>query len=220
MRNIPLLLAKRFSRRRIYPFLKEECRKIQNPVSVLNIGAGGEVEALIKAHLATDDYQFQSLDVDADRQPSIVHDICSYRDELEGRFDVIFMVEVLEHLHSPKEALCNVARYLKPGGSLILTTPFLFPLHDEPYDYFRYTYHGLMLCLGAHFEEVEVLPRNRLLETVFILLLRSQKQGKFIPWAFLPAACVYYLLTNSKSLPPGTNGNSSGNLSVSHNPKR
>jgi 2-polyprenyl-3-methyl-5-hydroxy-6-metoxy-1,4-benzoquinol methylase len=38
-------------------------------------------------------------------------------------FDCVLMSEVLEHLRDPESALRNVRRALKPGGSLLLTTP-------------------------------------------------------------------------------------------------
>jgi hypothetical protein len=34
-------------------------------------------------------------------------------------------------------------RILKPEGQMILTIPFLFPEHNSPYDFHRYTVHGI-----------------------------------------------------------------------------
>jgi 2-polyprenyl-3-methyl-5-hydroxy-6-metoxy-1,4-benzoquinol methylase len=42
--------------------------------------------------------------------------------EPDNRYDVISMIEVLEHLPAPLEPLQLVARLLKPGGLLLLTT--------------------------------------------------------------------------------------------------
>lgn len=58
-------------------------------------------------------------------------------------FDTVLSTEVLEHVPTPSKMLSEIFRVLKPGGNLILTTPFFWPLHEEPYDYFRYTSHGL-----------------------------------------------------------------------------
>lgn len=41
----------------------------------------------------------------------------------DNTFDIIFLLEVLEHLDYPDKALEEIARVLKPGGSLILGVP-------------------------------------------------------------------------------------------------
>lgn len=58
--------------------------------------------------------------------------------------DTVLLLEVLEHLRNPEDALTEIARVLKPGGALLLTMPFLYPIHDAPHDYQRYTQHGLI----------------------------------------------------------------------------
>lgn len=62
---------------------------------------------------------------------------------LTGFFDTVLMLDVLEHLPRPANAMSETARILKPGGLLILSVPFLYPLHDEPLDFHRWTRHGL-----------------------------------------------------------------------------
>jgi len=65
----------------------------------------------------------------------------------ESALDTVLMLDVLEHLASPERAVAEAGRVLKPGGRLILQAPFLYPLHDEPHDYQRWTQHGLRrLC--------------------------------------------------------------------------
>lgn len=58
-------------------------------------------------------------------------------------FDTVLLLEVLEHLEQPGRALCEMARVLRKGGKAIVTVPFLYPMHDEPHDYQRYTQYGL-----------------------------------------------------------------------------
>lgn len=56
-----------------------------------------------------------------------------------GSFDVIICSEVPEHVPDTYAAFREFARLLKPGGQIILTTPFCYPMHEEPYDYVRLT---------------------------------------------------------------------------------
>ena len=59
-------------------------------------------------------------------------------------FDTVLLLEVLEHLEQSAFALAEIRRVLKPNGRLLLTIPFLYPMHDEPHDYQRYTRYGLI----------------------------------------------------------------------------
>jgi SAM-dependent methyltransferase len=57
--------------------------------------------------------------------------------------DTLLCSEVLEHVAHPERAVAEFARVVRPGGSLVLTVPFLARLHEEPHDYYRYTRHGV-----------------------------------------------------------------------------
>lgn len=48
---------------------------------------------------------------------------------------------------------------LKPDGCLIITFPLIGPLHEEPYDYFRYTEHGIKLFCHEHELRVERIEK-------------------------------------------------------------
>jgi len=58
-------------------------------------------------------------------------------------FDVVMALDVLEHLPSPDQCVQEAVRVLRSGGQLILQTPFLYPLHDMPHDFQRWTLPGL-----------------------------------------------------------------------------
>ena len=62
-------------------------------------------------------------------------------------FDVVLSTEVMDDIPEPSEFLREIFRVLKPNGTLILTTPFLVPLYDAPYEYYRFTSYGLEYLL-------------------------------------------------------------------------
>lgn len=57
--------------------------------------------------------------------------------------DTITSFQVMEHLYEPQVMLNEAHRILKKDGKIILTVPFQWWIHEAPYDYFRYTLHGL-----------------------------------------------------------------------------
>ena len=64
----------------------------------------------------------------------------------DASFEQIFLLEVLEHIPEPSHVPREIKRCLKQGGLLFLSTPCLYPLHDEPHDFQRFTRHGLRCC--------------------------------------------------------------------------
>jgi SAM-dependent methyltransferase len=61
----------------------------------------------------------------------------------DNRFDTILCTQVLEHVYHQKEVVKEAYRTLKKDGHLILTVPFSWELHEEPYDFFRVSKYGL-----------------------------------------------------------------------------
>ena len=61
----------------------------------------------------------------------------------DASFDTILLSDVLEHIPAPERLWREMARLLKPGGELLLSVPFFYWLHEEPYDYYRYTKYAL-----------------------------------------------------------------------------
>lgn len=61
--------------------------------------------------------------------------------------DTVFSAQVMEHVPHPWRFVGEIARVLKPDGILILSVPFVFYIHGEPHDYFRYTPYALRSLL-------------------------------------------------------------------------
>lgn len=58
-------------------------------------------------------------------------------------FDVVLCTMLLEHVVDPRRVLAEARRVLKPGGRAILTVPGVWPSHEAPHDYWRFTRFGL-----------------------------------------------------------------------------
>jgi SAM-dependent methyltransferase len=59
------------------------------------------------------------------------------------------------------KAMTEIGRTLKPGGKLLLSVPFFYPLHDEPHDYFRYTPYGIKEILSkVGFKMIDMVPQG------------------------------------------------------------
>lgn len=65
-------------------------------------------------------------------------------------FDCVLCTEVLEHTVNDQKVINNINKVLKTGGSLIISSPFIYVLHEAPHDYRRYTLFGLKSLLESH----------------------------------------------------------------------
>ena len=89
----------------------------------------------------------------------------------DGEYDAVLCTQVLEHVPNPQAVLRELHRVLRPGGRLYMTMPLAWELHELPFDFFRYTPHGLYSLLGAAgFEDLDIRPRNDCFETLGQLL--------------------------------------------------
>jgi SAM-dependent methyltransferase len=73
-------------------------------------------------------------------------DLCSMT--LPRTFDLIIADQVFEHLLWPYRAGKNARAMLKPGGHVLITTPFLIKVHEVPVDCTRWTELGLKHLLA------------------------------------------------------------------------
>lgn len=75
----------------------------------------------------------------------------------DGSFDSGFATEVLEHCPDPLLTLKEINRVLRQGSPLVMTVPFLWPTHESPYDFYRYTPFAMQRLLEqSGFTKIEV----------------------------------------------------------------
>jgi SAM-dependent methyltransferase len=99
--------------------------------------------------------------------------------------DIVFATQVIEHVSNPHMMVRECSRVLRPNGFLILSGPFFWPLHEEPYDFFRFTKYGFeQLLRSAEFLEWQIVEDGG--DWAQLMLSISLRLNK---WLF-PLRCV------------------------------
>lgn len=136
----------------IVPLLRREIEasiaRYANPAignrKALDMGCGGQP---FRQVLEDAGYSYSSAD--ANPQGVEVDYKCAADEPLpegllqRGPFDFVLCTEVLEHVADWGSAFANFAALLAPGGRMLITAPFFYMLHEEPYDFWRPTLHAV-----------------------------------------------------------------------------
>jgi SAM-dependent methyltransferase len=106
-----------------------------------------------------------------------------------GEFDAVMCSQVLEHVFNPDEFLAEVHRVLRDGGKLLLTVPFVWDEHEQPYDFARYSSFGLKYLLEKHgfeiMEQVKTLADARVLFQLTNAYIYKRLAGTNAYWNLL-----------------------------------
>jgi len=78
----------------------------------------------------------------------------------DHHFDSVLTNQVFEHVFNPSEFLSEINRVLKPNGHLLLTVPFIWDEHEQPFDYGRYSTFGIKHILEKHDFEILKLYKS------------------------------------------------------------
>ncbi|MEB3335634.1 MAG: class I SAM-dependent methyltransferase [Cyanobacteriota bacterium] len=106
---------------------------------------------------------YEGLEIDQERNRGHPHATHIYDGNTfplpAGHYAAILCSQVLEHSFTPEQLLAECHRVLRPGGVLLLTIPFLWPEHEQPWDSQRMTRFGLGRRLEAAGFRVERMLR-------------------------------------------------------------
>ena len=87
-------------------------------------------------------------------------------------FTSVFTTQVIEHVAETEAMLNEAFRVLKPNGTIIVSAPFAWELHEAPYDFYRFSKYGLKHVLErSGFEVLEILPNGGKWAALFQLFL-------------------------------------------------
>tara|TARA_R110000868_G_scaffold118594_2_gene314505 strand:- start:827 stop:1411 length:585 start_codon:yes stop_codon:yes gene_type:complete len=85
--------------------------------------------------------------------------------EYKGMFDTVFCLEVFEYIYNPVFAMQSLCDFVKPGGKVIISAPFYYPIHEPvENDYLRYTEAGL-IKIASEVGLTHKITHNRLAQT-------------------------------------------------------
>jgi SAM-dependent methyltransferase len=139
-------------RKENFRFFENQLRNLDSSSHILDLGAGqGHFSSLFEQarFISIDFYPFATID--------IVSDFTKRLPIKPSLFDYVILSNVLEHLREPAFLLKECHRVIKSGGKLLITVPFLLRMHQEPYDYNRYTHFMLEYLLReADFKVAEI----------------------------------------------------------------
>lgn len=93
----------------------------------------------------------------------------------DGTFDTVVSFETLEHVTDSRAMLAELRRVVKPGGAVIVSVPFLWGEHCQPYDYYRFTAMGL----------------EKLFQASGLAVVHQERVGGF--WTFFGQRLAYYV---------------------------
>ncbi len=138
----------RLLRSNIASFLTEAAaRHASGPCRVLDVAPqdNGAVRRFFGPQVTID-----TLDIDPAAGCTWTADLCVHNPHVpSGHYDIVVCTEVLEHTLQPFDAMTELHRFLRPGGLLLLSTPYNFRIHGPLPDCWRFTEHGLRVLLRA-----------------------------------------------------------------------
>lgn len=120
----------------------------------------------------------------------------------EASVDAVVCLEVLEHVSRPQAALAEFARVLKPGGTMLFSMPFMYPIHDAPYDFQRLTEYGLRRDLDAvGFDIIRLEKLGHAVRAAALLLCLALVGGiyerrSWVDYLRMPFAALGVLIVN------------------------
>ncbi len=113
----------------------------------------------------------------------------------DKEFDSVVTNQVFEHVFNPNEFLSEVNRVLKVNGTLLLTVPFVWDEHEQPYDYARYSSFALAHLFREHGFAVKTHRKSVNDVRVFAQLLNGYLYKKTESVPLLRKATTLFLMS-------------------------
>lgn len=169
---------KRWTRSGLIETVKS-CLTVGQHSVVVSVGGYGPVDIEIRNFVIARGGKFVTYDIDPSHNPDILGDVTNIQLVLAQRDltpDTIIALEVMEHVVNPAQAVASCYLALSEHSRLILSTPWIIPIHDRPHDYYRFTPAALRTFL-KDFDHTSIFARGNFHDSIIAILLRGLFSG-------------------------------------------
>jgi SAM-dependent methyltransferase len=130
--------------------------------AVLELGSRN-VRGVVRRNLFSGHVAYTGFDIHPGENVDVVGDAHVLSAHVPaGQFDAVFSVSVFEHLAMPWKVVLELNRVLKPGGMLFISTHPVWPAHELPWDFWRFSCETFKVLLNQQtgFEIVACVQGN------------------------------------------------------------
>lgn len=124
-------------------------RDAQEGQAILEIGSRAR-SGISRRDMFVPKLKYVGLDIMAGPNVDVVGDAHNLPVELNNRFDFAFSASTFEHLLMPWKAALELNRALKPGGIAYIQSHQTWPIHEEPWDFFRFSKYAWTGLFNVH----------------------------------------------------------------------
>lgn len=169
-----------------YFYFEKHLNRLPRTLRMVDLGAG----SLPFADLFKQ-FKYTGVDFVAFPDVSVVCDLTKDIPLADASADIVTLSNTVEHIPNTAHLFSECHRLLKQGGIIVGTVPFLMQLHQEPYDFNRYTHFQLRRFLEeTGFSNIEIVPLGSLIDTY------DTMERKFFDHAFKTKKTVFAHLLN------------------------
>lgn len=121
---------------------------------ILELGSGGKREE--NKYSARKYFSGSNNFIQSDVMPDSGHPIVdAVRMDFKEKYDIVLCLNVLEHVFDYQQAINNIHKALKQGGTAVISVPAFYPWHSQPNDFWRFSEYALGQMLAA-FSKIEI----------------------------------------------------------------
>jgi len=115
---------------------------IKESNKVFDIGCGNKpFEAYIRSLTKNDDYRGCDVVQSSEQKVDVICEATNIP-EPSDKYDIVICTQVIEHVFEHTKIFEEAYRLLKPGGYIIVSSNFVWEIHESPYDFYRFTRYG------------------------------------------------------------------------------